>query len=344
MPARRASAPSAAARPSSDSSGGKIPRATSRRSSSAMVVRSLRRSRDPRTPSGSAMTRVASSRISSRIVAISAPTPSRSSCSSRRRCASRTVTRRSRERRSSSVCAESSSARRARSTERRAFSRPMPACAARSSSSVRSVGRRGSPGDFATARSPIVSPACSIGSVRSGSPTVGLRRPGRGPDPVGALGTRKEHPDAGGACTHTACRRLRHVREELVDRWDLRDPVAELGHHLVRRRPPAVDEPVREPVEQGPGRLHGDGNQDRRAEPERLVGLVADQCPESDHDRAVDDHDPERQAHVRDRLRDDDVDVVEAVLEDRQRRRCRDAQHEHHQERDPEDSRNPLRC
>ena len=40
-------------------------------------------------------TRVASTRISSRIVAISAPTPSRSSCSSRRRCASRTVTSRS---------------------------------------------------------------------------------------------------------------------------------------------------------------------------------------------------------------------------------------------------------
>ena len=283
------------------------------------------------------MTRAASSRISSRIVAISAPTPSRSSCSSRRRCASRTVTRRSRERRSSSVCAESSSARRSRSTERRAFSRPMPACAARSSSSVRSVGRRGSPGDFATARSPIVSPACSIGSVRSGSPTSVSDGHVADRTRSGPSGPGRNIRTRAARAADAARRRLRHVREELVDRWDLRDPVAELRHHLVRRGPPAVDEPVREPVEQGPGRLHGDGDQDRRAEPERLVGLVADQRSESDHDRAVDERDPECQPRVRDRLRDDDVHVVEAVAEDRQRCRSRDAEHEHHQERDPED-------
>ena len=201
LPARRASAPSAAASPSSDSSGGKIPRATSRRSSSATVVRSLSRSRDARTPSGSATTRAASSRISSRIAAISAPTPSRSSCSRRCRCASRTVTRRSRERRSSSVCAESSSARRCE-VDGEARVLETDARVRREVVEQRPLGRpEGIAGRLRDREIPDRLAAVLDRQRQVGLADVGLRRPRRRPDPVGALGTGQEHPDAGGART-----------------------------------------------------------------------------------------------------------------------------------------------
>ena len=100
-----------------------------------------------------------------------------------------------------------------------------------------------------------------------------------------------------------------------------RDPFGEVGQDLIRRRALAVDEPVREAAAAFPYRLEGDRDHGRRERGEESVALAADEGADTHDDRRVDDGDEDGERAVHHRPVDHDVDLVEAVLEHRDRDR-----------------------
>ena len=233
-PARRASAPSAAARPSSDSSGGKIPRATSRRSSSATVVRSLSRSRDIAHAVGirddacrvvadlvpdrrdlgadavpELLLEAVPLRVSDRDEALAGPPE----LLGLRRELLRPTFEVDRQPR----VLESDTRVRREILEQRSLGRP------------EGIAERLRDREIPDRLAGVLDRQRQVGFA-----DVGPRRPRRRPHAVRSLRAWQDHPNASGARPDAARRRLRHVGEQLVDRRDLSDPIAELGHHLVR--------------------------------------------------------------------------------------------------------------
>ena len=95
--------------------------------------------------------------------------------------------------------------------------------------------------------------------------------------------------------------------------------LGEVGEHLVGRGAPAIDEAIRQlggPLAHG---MEEHRDHDRRRHRERRAADVASQRPDADHDTDVDGGQGRGEQAVAEGLADDDVDLVEAVLEDRDR-------------------------
>ena len=92
-----------------------------------------------------------------------------------------------------------------------------------------------------------------------------------------------------------------------------RQVLAELRKRLIGRRPPAVDQPVGEPLGPLPKRLEGQGDDRRREQGEPQPLAAPDHGADVDHDQDIHDGDYGGEAAVNERPVDDQVDVVEAV-------------------------------
>ena len=110
-----------------------------------------------------------------------------------------------------------------------------------------------------------------------------------------------------------------HARDpwqDVLARVGLADALAEAGEHLVRRRPVAVHQSVREPVRAVAHRLERDRDQRRRRDPQDQ--RVGEERSETHHDRDVDRGDERGEHAEHHRLADHEVDVViQPVLQDR---------------------------
>ncbi len=109
-----------------------------------------------------------------------------------------------------------------------------------------------------------------------------------------------------------------HPRQDVVEGVGLANPLAELGQHLVRRRSLPVDEPVREPLSAGANEEE-DGGQDR-ADRDRRSDVAADpheQDGNHQHHEPDPGHQPDEDDAVLEGLLHHDVEIPEAVPEDR---------------------------
>src|ERR1700730_9321344 len=124
---------------------------------------------------------------------------------------------------------------------------------------------------------------------------------------------------------HTSCvggdttrGRFRHPRENFVWSERFRHPLGEIGHDLVRRGTLSVNKPVREVLHALANGLEGDGHDSSRNDREQEVWftLRPDQAADPNDDAHVDRRNERGQRAEDDGPVDDDVDVVEAVLQD----------------------------
>ena len=208
----------------------------------------------------------------------------------------------------------------------RTFDRTTPAWLERSFRSLSSAGERNSPEGFATAYRAqqlvvvpdrngairAVQPEGPLGVQRDRGPILAVRGPRPShdelvadPEPhLSALGSRTLGDHAGGP------------RQDVLGGVRARDALAEPRQDLVGRGPLAIDEPVRDALHPFAHRLEREGD-DRGRDDRQAQALVrgADQAPQHDHDRDVDQRDEPGERHVHDRPVDHHVDVVEAVLE-----------------------------
>ena len=107
----------------------------------------------------------------------------------------------------------------------------------------------------------------------------------------------------------------RHPDQDVLIRVGLADVLGEPGQDLVGRRPLPVDEPVGDLLRLPPDRLerHGD---DRGRDQRDALGDPDERTDHHHHDH-VDRGDERRERAVRDRLVEDQVDLVEVVLHHR---------------------------
>ena len=98
-----------------------------------------------------------------------------------------------------------------------------------------------------------------------------------------------------------------------------------------RRRTGSVEAAVDEGLDPAAGRAEEGGDGERRASDRQVVtpGQVGERGLEADDDGEVEAGEPGRQDAVDERLADDEIDVVEAVLQDRDPRGHRDRRHGH---------------
>ena len=141
---------------------------------------------------------------------------------------------------------------------------------------------------------------------------LGVRRPRGSRAQLGA----DAEPHTSRAGARGLAEDLRHPAEDVLRGIRLPDAFGELGQHLVRGRPPAVDDAI------------GDAPREPRHRPERepehqrddehgAGALVAggDHAQESDDGRVRPDHEQDERARD-ERLLHDDVEVVQVVLQD----------------------------
>ena len=103
-----------------------------------------------------------------------------------------------------------------------------------------------------------------------------------------------------------------------------------VGHHLVGRRALAVDDAVRESPSPRPQRLEDQRHDGRRQGREERAALPADERTDAGDDGDVHERDERDDDREHDRLADHEVDVVQAVPQDRDADRDRDQQERHH--------------
>ena len=185
-------------------------------------------------------------------------------------------------------CSASSSSRSASSSVRRTLCRARPACRPRSSRrwcspGVSGFARRLDHGDLAD-RLPLVAngivPAVRP-PVRAGRAT---RRPGRRPGGTRARVLHRADPERGG---------LRHLGQDAVDGQGPGDPLGETGHHLVGRRASPEDQPVREAPHPFTDRLERGDDAVRPRDSAR--GARGPRAADANHDRDVDRGDEHRE-------------------------------------------------
>ena len=149
---------------------------------------------------------------------------------------------------------------------------------------------------------------CSGGRGGSGRPGHLRAQLDADPDP-------DLHPDrAGGAGQHR--------RHPLQCRAGVQLPghvLREVGEHLVGRGPPPVHDPVRQKLRPAAKRLEQHRDRQRRRHIEQRPARVTSKRPDPHHDQHVDRRQRRRQQPVPDGTVDDDVDLVQAVLQDRHR-------------------------
>ena len=209
-----------------------------------------------------------------------------------------------------------------------------PACAARSRTSLSSVGVIDSPGRFTIDSAPSSSPWCRIGSRISVADTspASSSVAAIGGNASASCGHRPSETSWSPMRTHTSARTApvppasaRAIRgQELLVRVRVAEPFGELREHLVRCGALPVDEPVGEPLGTPASRLErerddrrGDGGQDR-------IRAAPDERADADDDRDVDDGDEHGERTEQQRAVDHDVDVEQVVPQHRHADRDRD--------------------
>ena len=105
----------------------------------------------------------------------------------------------------------------------------------------------------------------------------------------------------------------------------------EVGQHLVGRGPLPVHDPVRQQLGPAAQRLEQQCDRQRRRGIEEWAARVTGQRPDPHHDAHVDRRQRRRQQAIPDRAVDDDIDLIQPVLHDRDGHRRRDA--DQHDER-----------
>ena len=118
-----------------------------------------------------------------------------------------------------------------------------------------------------------------------------------------------------------------HAGQDLVQVVAADHPFRELGQDLVGRRAPPVDETVREAFRPLAHGVEGDGDHCGGRDGQKRVVRRTDRGTEPDHHREVHDGEEGGKRSVQDRLADDEVEVVQAVLQDRNGDR-REEEHE----------------
>jgi hypothetical protein len=113
---------------------------------------------------------------------------------------------------------------------------------------------------------------------------------------------------------------------------DVLDPVGpghlfrEVGEHLVRGRPFPVDEAVRHTLRTASQRLEQERDRDGGHDRQKRASTAADQRPDPGDDADVHGREGRGEEAVHERAVDDDVDLVQAVLQDRDREGRGDAE------------------
>ena len=177
-------------------------------------------------------------------------------------------------------------------------------------------------------------PARGVGgreAVRRGQLHRGGRRGSGWPDGDGAQF--RADPDP---CLHPRgpgrARQQRHHPVQGVTQVDLPGHVGgEIGQDLIRRGPFAIDQAVGQPCGPRPQRLEQQGDGHGRSDGQQRVAAVSHECPGAQHDGRVHRGDRRRQQGDQQGTADDDVDVEQPVLQDRDRHGRRDC--EQHEER-----------
>ncbi len=288
-----------------------MPRARSRRSSSAVWISASICVSISAALAGSRAVRSRASRVFTDSATSCCCAPSWMLRSSRRRSWSCAVTSRRCEARSSST--------------RRTFRRTRPACDARSRTRRSFDGFIGSLGGIATESAPRSSPRSRTSTTvspsivgRASFATTGdvprARRPSATRPPAAARADAEPHPRRAGA--RGLAEDLRHPAEDVLGRVRLPDAFGELGQHLVRGRPPAVDDAIGDPAREPRHRPEREPEQQRDDE-HGAGALVAggDHAQEPDDGRVGRDHEQDERARD-ERLLHDDVEVVQVVLQD----------------------------
>ena len=111
------------------------------------------------------------------------------------------------------------------------------------------------------------------------------------------------------------------ARQHVVGGIGLARTLGEACEHLVRGRALAVDHAVGQPSSALTHRLEGHGHHGGRHRGEQRTPIVADQRADADDEPDVDDRDERRQHREHDGPADHDVDVVQPVLQHRDRDR-----------------------
>ena len=93
----------------------------------------------------------------------------------------------------------------------------------------------------------------------------------------------------------------------------------EVGEHLVGRGPLPVHDPVRDQLGPAPQRLEQQRDRQGRRGIEQRAARVTGERPDAHHDAGVNGRERRREQAIHDGAVDDDVDLVQAVLEDRER-------------------------
>ena len=137
-------------------------------------------------------------------------------------------------------------------------------------------------------------------------------------------------PDHRLACTHRVDQDPRHPRQHILGGVGPGDASRELGEDLVRRRAPPVYDPVGDPPRQPDDRPEEEPDRDR-AQDREGVGLD-ERLPHKDGEHEEDRDQHERHDRVQDGFLHDEVELVQAVAEDRDRARTREPDREDREE------------
>ena len=158
-----------------------------------------------------------------------------------------------------------------------------------------------------------------------------VRQRGRvlGPGRVRAQHGSAREPYVGACRTGPLREDPRHPRQQILRRVRAAESVGELRQHLVWGRSLPVDEMVGEALHPLAHGLEGDRHDAGRQDRERDVRLSApaDERSDPNHDRDIDTGDERGERTVDDGLVEDDVDVVQAVPQDRDADRDRHGGH-----------------
>ena len=232
-----------------------------------------------------------------------------------------------------------------RSSISRTFRRTSPACAAMSRTSFAFVGFIGSAAVSATVSAPRRSPWCRTSNASSSSKRrqlVALHGHARGRRRVhGPGGFRTQlvpdaEPDPRRPRSGRVAEELGHPREDVLGRVGLPDAFGELGEDLVRGRSLAVDDPIRPTARPGPHQ----GEPDREYRCDRKRGHIDAASHADEHERCKEDGDPQDKHEPGDEesvlhgLPDHDVEVPQAVPQDRDAADRRDAEEHADDERE----------